>query len=76
MAVLKSEVDGSAAEEADSAGQGQKVVTFHVAEHGAALEAAAVDEAGEIEQISINAYQGADFEQVGEEIQGSATIYR
>nr|XP_023652536.1 zinc finger protein 335 isoform X5 [Paramormyrops kingsleyae] len=75
VAVLKSEVDGSAEEEADSPGQAQKVVTFHVAEHGGALEAAAVDEAGEIEQISINAYQGADFEQVGEEIQSSATIY-
>ncbi|KAL4624341.1 zinc finger protein 335 isoform X3 [Arapaima gigas] len=73
VAVLKTDTEGSAPGEADSAEQAQKVVTFHVAEHGDVLPT------GPVEEVPMSAYQGAeDFgvsEQVGEEIQSSATIY-
>ncbi|KAI1891026.1 hypothetical protein AGOR_G00159620 [Albula goreensis] len=86
VAVLKSEgeaLDGGVGE-AGVAGKPQKVVTFHVAEHGETLvreafESGAVEAGGDIGQIAINAYQGtADFsvvEQVGEEIHSTATVY-
>ncbi|XP_066558306.1 zinc finger protein 335 isoform X2 [Amia ocellicauda] len=86
VAVLKS--DGLEGAEADSAGplpsQPQKVVTFHVSEHGETLvqeafESGAVEGGAEITQIAINAYQGgADFsvvEQAGEEIHSTAPVY-
>ncbi|XP_036387803.1 zinc finger protein 335 isoform X1 [Megalops cyprinoides] len=86
VAVLKSEGEGleGGSGEAGVAGKPQKVVTFHVAEHGEtlvreALESGAVEAAPDISQIAINAYQGtADFsvvEQVGEEIHSTATVY-
>ncbi|MBN3306267.1 ZN335 protein, partial [Amia calva] len=86
VAVLKS--DGLEGAEADSVGplpsQPQKVVTFHVSEHGETLvqeafESGAVEGGAEITQIAINAYQGgADFsvvEQAGEEIHSTAPVY-
>ncbi|KAJ8401355.1 hypothetical protein AAFF_G00385860 [Aldrovandia affinis] len=86
VSVLKSE--GEALEggvgEMGVAGKTQKVVTFHVAEHGETLvreayESGTVEAGGDIGQIAINAYQGtADFsvvEQVGEEIHSTATVY-
>ncbi|XP_064160672.1 zinc finger protein 335 isoform X3 [Anguilla rostrata] len=86
VAVLKSEGEAleGAMGEAGVAGKPQKVVAFHVAEHGEALvreafEAGAVEAGPDISQIAISAYQGGgDFsvvEQVGEEIHSTATVY-
>uniref|UniRef100_W5MIX1 Zinc finger protein 335 n=1 Tax=Lepisosteus oculatus TaxID=7918 RepID=W5MIX1_LEPOC len=90
VAVLKSdEAGGLEGEEVGSAqqppAQPQKVVTFHVSEHGETLVQEAFapgpTEAGTgIAQIAISAYPGAgDFsvvEQTAEEIHSTSTVYR
>ncbi|XP_058846679.1 zinc finger protein 335-like isoform X6 [Acipenser ruthenus] len=89
VAVLKS--DGTAGDleegEADPAehlsSQTQKVVTFHVREHGEALvqeafEPRAMEGGTEITQINITSYPGGELsvvEQPGEEIHSTATVY-